>query len=116
MELSATALRLLAYVLTFALLAAVINALVLARGRSFDMRHWKLLCMVIATYDLWFFMLAISIRDMELMRRGEMTWLFGAVGLGGAIGGWLWFGLTMVATFSVAPKKPPAHSPPVGAR
>ncbi len=102
---SASMLRLVGHLLSLGLIGAVICALFAARGRSFDMRYWRLLSAVLGIYALWFFMLSVSIRDVELLRRGEMTWLFGFIELAGAVGGWLWFGLTMLMSFQLPARK-----------
>lgn len=99
MEFSATTIRFLAHMLTLALCLAVVVALIAARGRSFDMRYWRLLCAVLGAYGVWFFMLSLSIQDAALIRRGEVAWLFGVVELGAALGGWAWYGLTVRKSF-----------------
>lgn len=102
---SASMLRLVAYVATFGLIIAVIGSLLVAHGRSFDMRYYRLLCAFLGAYALWFLMLCLSIRDAELFKRGEMTWLFGSVAMGAAVGGWAWFGLTMLVSFQRTPRR-----------
>ena len=99
MEFTATGLRLMAHILSFGLAMAVIGALIAARGKSFDMRYWKLLCTVLGAYAVWFFMLGLSLQDAALIRRGEVAWLFGLIELGACLAGWAWWGLTVKASF-----------------
>lgn len=89
----------MAHVLSFGLAMAVIGALIAARGKSFDMKYWKLLCAVLAGYAVWFFMLSLSLRDLELIRRGQTAWYFGGIEFAACLAGWAWWGLTVKASF-----------------
>lgn len=99
---SASVVRLVAHMISFALAVAVIGALMAARGKSFNMRYWRLLALALAAYAVWFFMLALSVRDAELIRRGEVAWLFGGVELVASGLGWAWYVATMHASFYLA--------------
>ncbi len=102
-----TGIRLLAHLLTLGLLLAVIGCLIMANGKPLNWRHWRLLCAVLATYAIWFFLLSISLRDTGLLKRAEMIWSLGLIELAGASAGWTWLVLSVRLSFRVAPNKPP---------
>ena len=106
MEITANSIRLLAHVSSLGLVVAAIGALAAARGKAFNMRHWRVLVLSLSGYAVWFFMLALSIQDSEIIRRGEVAWLFGLVELSAAGVGWAWWALTMRASLCIAH---PAH-------
>jgi hypothetical protein len=103
MELTSTTLRLLAHVASFGVIVAAIGALSLTRKKNFNMRHWYWLAMSLSFYAAWFFLLSISIRDTEFLKRSEIAWLLGSVEMTGAATAWTWFALTMRATFRIVP-------------
>jgi hypothetical protein len=103
MELTATTLRLVAHVASFGVIVAAIGALSMARGKNFNMRHWYWLAISLSFYAAWFFLLSISLRDAEFVKRSEIAWLLGSVEMTGAVTAWTWFALTLRATFRIVP-------------
>jgi hypothetical protein len=99
MEITPGAIRLLAHVLSFGVCIASIGMLLVARGQGLNMRHWRALVLALVGYAVWFFMLALSTRDAEFIRRGEVALLFGLVELLASGAGWVWFVLTARASF-----------------
>jgi hypothetical protein len=95
----ASSLRLVAHVGTVGLLLAAIGTIMVSQGRQLNWRYWRLLCCVLAVYACWFFMLSISLRDMELLKRSEMVWSLGLLEFTGAVGGWVWLVATMRLSF-----------------
>ncbi len=94
-----TPLRLAAHLLTIGLLLAAICAIVLAQGKALHWRYWRLLVAVLTVWLLWFIGLAVSVRGTAMIPRETLTWTLGILELTGAVGGWLWWWLTVRASF-----------------
>lgn len=110
MELSAATLRLGAHMMTLFVILAGMLILALAGKRGLDMRWRWFLVAALGCYAVWFFLLAISLKDAEFIQRGSNGWLFGGMELVGAGLAWAWLLLTVRSTFRLgAPTHPPRN-------
>lgn len=94
-------LRLVAHLLTIALLLAIIAMLLVARGKPVDWHYWRLLTVVLSIYALWFVGLASSSYQSALVSRAALAWALGILEFSGACGGWAWWALTVRRSFAI---------------
>lgn len=110
MELTATTLRLGAHIMSLFVILAGMLALLLAGKRGLDMRWRAVLIVAMGFYAVWFFLLAISLKDTEFIQRSGNGWLFGGAEAIGAVLAWTWLILTVRASFRlVTPARPPTN-------
>ncbi len=109
----AMSIRLLAHILTIGFLLAVVETIIVVRRQigaerrlSLNWRYWWLLCFALLAYVAWIILLALSIRDAALIKRGEIVWLLAGTELVAAISGLVWWLATVLVSFRLQRARP----------
>ena len=101
-----TIMRLCAHYAAIALLTAMIFALIMARGNRVKIAHVRLAVASLFLFALWLFLLALSIRSIQLFPRDAIVPVLAVLELGGTVLGWAWFALAVRFNFRIKRASP----------
>ena len=88
-----TAIRLGCQVLLVGWCAATAVVVLLSRGRMMHAAGHSWALLGLASFGLWMFLSALTIKDTELFPRSSVLWLFALVEVGSVVGAWGWLGV-----------------------
>ncbi len=101
-----TIMRLCAHYAAIGLLTAMIFALIMARGNRVKISHVPLAVASMLLFALWLFLLALSIRSVQLFPREAIVPVLATLELGGTVLGWTWFAMAVKFNFRIKRSSP----------
>lgn len=98
----ATWLRLVAHTLTIGVILASIASLLIAHGKPLYWRYWRWLVVTLYLYLCWFSLLLVSVKNVALLPRDQITVILGGLELCAALVGWVWWVQTVRKSFRIS--------------